>query len=141
MPRNALQFDPAAGLFGLVPARADGPLADIELRRLLTQAIDRQALIDALAVPGLLPRATVLEPGLDGLRLPRHLLGRRFLSLTDGSEVATRAAQMFGGIDRPVIRIELPEAPGAQILLNRLTSDWGALGITVNARKWELRPT
>ena len=53
VPRNALRFDPAAGLFGLVPARADGPAADLELRRLLSQAIDRQALIDALNVPGL----------------------------------------------------------------------------------------
>ena len=70
LPRNALRFDPAAGLFGLVPVREDGPLADVELRRLLAQAIDRPALIEALAVPGLLPRATVLEPGLDGLGNP-----------------------------------------------------------------------
>jgi len=46
-------------------------------------------------------------------------------------DLASKAAQMFGGIDRPVIRIELPDTPGAQILLNRLRSDWGALGITV----------
>ena len=70
LPRNALRFDPVAGLFGLVPARADGPLADRELRRLLSQAIDREALIAALNVPGLVARATLLEPGLDGLRRP-----------------------------------------------------------------------
>jgi oligopeptide transport system substrate-binding protein len=51
LPRNALQFDPAAGFFGLVPARTDGPLANPELRQLLTQSIDRQALLDSLAVP------------------------------------------------------------------------------------------
>src|SRR4029078_7791108 len=67
MPRNALRFDPAMGLFGLVPARADGPGADLELRRLLSQAIDRQALIDALNVPGLLARATLIAAGVDGL--------------------------------------------------------------------------
>lgn len=70
MPKNALRFDPATGLFGLVPARADGPVADVEFRRLLSRAIDRQALIDALNVPGLLPRATLLEPGLDGMPSP-----------------------------------------------------------------------
>ena len=52
LPKAALRFDPAAGLFGLVPARASGPAADPEIRQLLSQAIDRQALIDALNVPG-----------------------------------------------------------------------------------------
>ena len=52
LPRNALQFDPVAGLFGLAPARTGGPLADPELRQLLAQAIDRDALIAALDVPG-----------------------------------------------------------------------------------------
>ena len=131
MPRNALRFDPAAGLFGLVPARAGGPLADIELRRLLTQAIDRQALIDAFAVPGLLPRATVLEPGLDGMPNPAAPQWTAVPVAERRAQLASRAAQMFGGIDRPIIRIALSEAPGAQILLNRLASDWGALGITV----------
>ena len=131
LPRNALQFDPAAGFFGLVPARADGPLADIELRRLLTQAIDRQALIDSLAVPGLLPRATVLEPGLDGMPVPTPPEWINVPIAARRQQLAARAAEMFRGTDRPVIRVELPEAPGAQILLNRLTSDWGALGITV----------
>lgn len=131
MPRNALRFDPAAGLFGLVPARADGPLADVELRRLLTQAIDRQALIDALAVPGLLPRATVLEPGLEGGAnpVPPQWMGVPIAERR--AQLASRAAQMFGGIERPVIRIALPDAPGATILLNRLIGDWATLGVTV----------
>ncbi len=131
LPRNALQFDPAAGFFGLVPARADGPLADADLRRLLAQSIDRQALLDAFAVPGLLPRATVLEPGLDGMANPVAPQWTTVPIAQRREQLASRFAQMFGGIDRPVIRIELPDAPGAQILLNQLTSDWRALGISV----------
>jgi peptide/nickel transport system substrate-binding protein len=131
LPRNALQFDPAAGFFGLVPARTDGPLANPELRQLLTQSIDRQALLDSLAVPGLLPRATVLEPGLDGMPNPIAPQWTAIPIAERRQDLASKAAQMFGGIDRPVIRIELPDTPGAQILLNRLRSDWGALGITV----------
>lgn len=133
MPKNAVRFDPAAGLFGLVPARADGPAADREVRRLLAEAIDRQALIDALGVPGLLPRATILEPGLDGVPdpvVPPWLgmpLDRRRVQLT------TTAERLFGDLDRPVIRIALPDAPGARILLGRLASDWGALGLRVEA--------
>jgi peptide/nickel transport system substrate-binding protein len=131
MPRNALRFDPAAGLFGLVPARADGPLADVELRRLLTQAIDRQALIDAFSVPGLLPRATVLEPGLEGVPNPTPPQWMALPIAERRLQLASRAAQMFGGIERPVIRVALPDAPGARILLNRLIADWGTLGIKV----------
>ena len=70
LPRGALQFDPVAGLFGLVPARKGGPLADAELRKLLSQAIDHDAAIAALDVPGLIGRATILEAGLDGVPDP-----------------------------------------------------------------------
>lgn len=133
MPRNALRFDPAAGLFGLVPARAEGPAADLELRQLLSQAIDRQALIDALNVPGLLPRATLLEPGLDGLQTPVAPEWTAIPLDQRRAELSAAAATLFGDLDRPVIRISLPEGPGARVVLARLASDWGALGITVEA--------
>ena len=70
LPRGALQFDPVAGLFGLVPARVGGPLADPELRKLLSQAIDRDALIASLDIPGLVGRATILEAALEGVPDP-----------------------------------------------------------------------
>ena len=70
LPRGSLRFDPASGLFGLVPLAPGGALDDPDLRRLLSQAIDRDALIAALGVPGLAPRATLLEPGLDGVPAP-----------------------------------------------------------------------
>jgi peptide/nickel transport system substrate-binding protein len=135
MPKDALRFDPAAGLFGLVPARADGPAANRDVRRLLSEAIARQALIDALGVPGLLPRATILEPGLDGVPNPTPPewlttpLDQRRVQL------ATTAQGLFGDMERPVIRVALPDAPGARILLNQLARDWGALGLTVEASK------
>lgn len=131
MPRGALRFDPAAGLFGLVPARADGPAADLELRRLLAQAIDRQALVDALDVPGLLPRSTVLEPGLDGLPDPAPPAWAGIPVAERRPELAAAADAQFGEIERPVLRIALPDAPGAEVLLGRLASDWAVLGIKV----------
>ena len=79
-PRGTLRFDPASGLFGLIPIRGD--IGDADLRRVLSQAIDRDALIAALGVPNLAARATLLEPGLDGLprarrsRLARHAARR-----------------------------------------------------------------
>jgi peptide/nickel transport system substrate-binding protein len=129
LARGALQFDPVAGLFGLVPTRKSGPLADAELRRLLTQAIDRDALLVAFDVPGLVGRSTLLEAGLDGVPDPvappwvAVALGDRRPALIAASD------QLFGERERPLLRIALPEGPGAELLFNRLTADWGLLGI------------
>ena len=133
LPKNALRFDPATGLFGLVPVRSDGPLNDLEFRRLLNEAIDRQALIDALNVPGLLPRVTILEPGLDGMTNPVPPQWAAIPIDQRRAQLSADANRIFGGLDKPVIRIELPDAPGAKVLLGRIASDWGALGITVEA--------
>src|SRR3954447_21722091 len=52
-PRGSLQFDPASGLFGLVPLKPGSDLDDPELRHLLSQAINRDRLVAAFAVPNL----------------------------------------------------------------------------------------
>ncbi|MBA3512204.1 ABC transporter substrate-binding protein [Sphingomonas sp.] len=129
LPRGALRFDPVAGLFGLAPARSGGPLADPELRRLLSQAIDRDALIEALGVPGLVGRATLLEAGLDGVPDP---VTPEWLTVPIGERrpgLIAASDRVFGAEERPVLRIALPEGPGAQLLFNRIASDWALLGI------------
>jgi peptide/nickel transport system substrate-binding protein len=134
LPRGALRFDPAAGLFGLMPARADGPLADAEVRNLLSQAIDRNALVAALGVPGLVPRATILQGGLEGVADPvqpawlaQPLAERR--PALDGE-----ARRLFGE-ERPRLNVALPEGPGGDLLFTRLFADWGAIGIGVERAK------
>jgi oligopeptide transport system substrate-binding protein len=129
LPRNTLQFDPVAGLFGLAPARKGGPLDDPELRHLLAQAIDRDTLIAALDVPGLVGRATLLEAGLEGVPDPVMpswmtvpIAERRRALIAD-------ADRLFGHLDRPLIVVALPDGPGAQLLYNRLAADWAVLGI------------
>jgi peptide/nickel transport system substrate-binding protein len=131
LPRRALQFDPASGLFGLVPARNSGPAASADIRRLLSQAIDREALVAALSVPGLVPRATVLEPALDNIADPvppqwtaTSLADRR-------PELAASARKLFPQDKPAIIRVALPGGPGGDILFNRLAADWGALGVKV----------
>lgn len=131
LPRRALVFDPAIGLFGLVPTRARGPLADVELRRLLSQAVDRAALAEALGVPGLVGRATLLEPKLIGVADP---IAPPWTAVPLGErrpELITAADRLFGAEERPLLRIRLPEGPGAELLLRRLAEDWALLGIRV----------
>jgi oligopeptide transport system substrate-binding protein len=131
LPRRTLQFDPASGLFGLVPLHSGGVLGDADLRRLLSQAIDRDALIAALGVPGLAARATVLDSGLDGIFAPvapawfGTPLGDRLAALRSQSD------RMFGKVAKPAIRVALPDGPGSDLLFQLLSRNWGALGFTV----------
>ncbi|HKP33841.1 MAG TPA: ABC transporter substrate-binding protein [Sphingomicrobium sp.] len=130
LPRAALRFDPASGLFGLVPARIGGALDKPEVRRLLAQILDRGNFVGALGVPGLAARATLLEPGLTDTPAPvaptwsSTPLAQRLPALRADSE-------RLLGKDKPVIRVALPDGPGGDLLLRELARDWGMIGLTV----------
>jgi oligopeptide transport system substrate-binding protein len=130
LPRNALRFDPASGLFGLVPVQRGGKLDNPAVRQLLSQALDRAAFVAALGVPGLGPRATLLELGLDGT--PAPVPPAWFVAPLAERMPALRAdADRLLGKTKPVIEVALPPGPGADLLLNQLKHDWGAIGLTV----------
>jgi len=130
LPRNALRFDPASGLFGLIPIRRGGKLDNPEVRELLSQALDRSTFVAALSVPGLAPRATLLEPSLDGMAAP--VAPAWFATpLADRLESLRSDADRLFGKDRSVIEVALPKGPGADLLLAELKRDWGAIGLTV----------
>ena len=127
--RNALRFDPVAGLFGLVPARSGGPLADRQLRDLLNRAIDRDALVAALGVPNLVPRNTLLQAGLEG-GVSTIAPGWAMQPLAERRAAVIADARAALGSEEPTkLAIALPEGPGADILLARLAADWRPLGI------------
>ena len=134
LPRNSLRFDPASGLFGLVPTRSGTPLDDVGVRQLLSQAIDRDGLVDALRVTGLAPRVTVLEPGLDGVPSPTAPAWAAS-SLADRRAALVAQSTREFGAEKPTLRIFLPDGPGSDILFNRLMIDWGAIGVTVERAK------
>jgi len=131
LPRASLRFDPASGLFGLVPVRPGGKLDNPELRRLLSEAIDRDTLIAALAVPGLAPRANLLDSSLDGI--PPPIVPAWLATAFDDRLAAVRPQvdRLLGKAAKPTIRIAIPEGPGGDILFQLLVRDWGALGFTV----------
>lgn len=131
LPRGSLRFDPASGLFGLVPLRRESTLDDPEVRRLLSQALDRDTYLERVGVPNLAARATVLEAGLDGIPTPvapawfGTPLPNRFAALR------AEANRLFGSAEKPTIRVALPQGPGGDLLLQELRRTWGALGFTV----------
>lgn len=135
-PRGALRFDPASGLFGLAPGGRGGRFASEEWRRLLNRAIDRDSFIAALGVPGLTPRATLLEPGLDGLPAPSPPQWSTSPVADRRGELAAEARSLLGsrGGEQAEIRVFLPEGLGADVLLRELDLDWSFLGLkTVRA--------
>jgi peptide/nickel transport system substrate-binding protein len=130
LPRSAFRFDPASGLFGLVPTKSGGPLDKTDVRHLLSQALDRGNFVGALGVPGLTARANLLEPGLDGVPPP---VAPAWVGAPLGDRLAMLRAQadrLFGKA-KPTIRIALPEGPGGDLLFQEISRDWGALGLTV----------
>jgi peptide/nickel transport system substrate-binding protein len=135
LPRDSLRFDPASGLFGLVPTHSGGPLDKPAVRQLLSQALDRDAFVAALGVPALAPRATLLEAGLDGLPAP---VAPAWTATAYADRVAALQAQankLFPKAEKPTIRIALPEGPGADLLFQLLQRDWGQLGFTLERTK------
>ena len=144
LPRGSLRVDPVAGLLGLVPARRDGIASQLEVRALLDEAIDRDALLAELAVPGLQPRLSLLQPGLDGIAAA-YLPAWSPLSLAlRRADLAQRADELFqtpaeepaGPVDaaatsRQIVRVALPGGPGGAIILRRLKADWEPLGLEV----------
>jgi oligopeptide transport system substrate-binding protein len=130
-PRNALRFDPASGLFGLAPAGRGGPFASEEWRSLLSRAIDRNAFVAALGVPALAPRASLLEPDLDGIAsVSAPAWSAQPLEERRG-RLAAEARSMIGSGGPLEIRVWLPEGMGADVLLRQLELDWSFLGLKV----------
>ena len=131
MPRGTLRFDPVAGLFGLAPTSRSEVLQEADVRRLLSRAIDRSALIAGLRVGGLVPRATLLQGGLEGIQSPPqpNWLGQP--AEERRAALVAEANRLFGRVDRPTLRIALPDGPGGKYLLARLGYDWAPLGIKV----------
>ena len=132
LPGGALRFDPASGLFGLVFIQNSGPAADPEVRRALSMAIDRPALVAALGVPDLLPRESVLPSGIEELPNPSlpawsadPLPMRRQAAARIISEMADEA---------PVrLRVAVPDAPGYRLVFAHLRRDWRLIGIMADA--------
>src|SRR5579884_1225150 len=130
LPGGSLRFDPASGLFGLAPRNAGGPLDNPAVRQLLSQAIDRQNFVGGLGVPGLSARATLLEPGLDGIT---STTVPDWMSTPLAERVAMLKSQAdhLLGQAKPVIRVALPDGLGGDFLFDELKRDWGAIGLTV----------
>jgi len=131
VPRGTLRFDPVAGLFGLAPTRRNADLQEADVRRLLSRAIDRAALVAELRVDGLAPRATLLQAGIEGVGQPPQPEWLGQPAAERRAELVAEADRLFGDTERPTLRLAMPEGPGGDYLFDRLRYDWAPIGIKI----------
>ncbi|WP_343528652.1 ABC transporter substrate-binding protein [Sphingomonas sp.] len=123
---TAIRIDPAAGLFGLAIASRDGFLGDAANRQALSGAIDRAAILSAIA-PNWDATDRLLPDAIDS-DAPPQVPGWALLTL-DERRAAARARVADWG--RPVrLRIALPRGSGANLLYGQLGATLRMIGIT-----------
>jgi peptide/nickel transport system substrate-binding protein len=129
VPRGSLVFDPVAGLFGLSFGRTGtGPLARAEVRQALSMAIDRPTLVNALGVPGLQPRETLLPAGIEGLAAPAAPAWTASPLPARRAAAARALAPILKG-KRLHILVAMPEGPGWRLVFALLRRDWATIGV------------
>ena len=128
LSRGTIRIDPVLGLFGLFVMRPQGLLAGADEREALAMTVDRDALITAFALGGWTPSARILPaavaPPRTGERWPGLTLAAR---RTQAAARIARYGAAHGGV--PPVSIDLPTGPGRGVLLERLTSDFAAIGV------------
>ena len=127
-PDDALRFDPVSGLLGLAFVEEAGPLADPQVRRALSMAIDRAGLVAAIGVPGLQPRNSIVPPAVAELPNPSA-------PAWTGTPLSARraaAAAIIAGVEEAGLRIRvaMPDGPGYRLMFAHLRRDWRAIGVT-----------
>lgn len=131
--RESILLDPVDGLFGLAVVDESGVLGDGLARDAIGMAIDRQRIVDALDIPGWSPRIT-LRPQRSGNGAiapiyPAWVDFSRTERIRRARAIISDWKQRHGDGDA-VVRIALPDGPGARILFAWLNTDLSAIGIT-----------
>ena len=127
-PGNRLVVDQAHGLFGLSFASAEGPLAGAAVRQALSMAIDRDALVQALNVPGFTARNALVPGGLAELPRPATPVWAT-QPLPMRRELAARAIAALALAEPLRLRVAMPEGPGYRIVFAHLRRDWRLIGV------------
>jgi peptide/nickel transport system substrate-binding protein len=125
---DALRFDPAMGLFGLSFGSREGITGLGPVRRALSMAIDRAALVAAIGVPDLQPRETLLPPGIGSCPSLPGRNGQRRLCRCAGC-LPPRPLLRRAVVSRSLSGSQCRTAP-ATASSSPICADWRAIGVT-----------
>jgi peptide/nickel transport system substrate-binding protein len=122
------KVDPAAGLFGLAIVSRTGFLAESANRVAVARSVDRQAIVTAFA-PWWNATAQLLPDRLDSSAPPA--VAAWVAPAAPGETPAAELVQAWRAAhDGPlVLRISLPQGPGARILYGVVAAGLGRIGI------------
>jgi peptide/nickel transport system substrate-binding protein len=132
LPDGPTVLDPVRGLLGLAFLRSDGLLAEAPFRQALSMSIDRAGIMARFNVPGLQPRTSILPPGLSETPAPA-LPEWSTIPLPTRREVAARIVADLADVERPRIRIAVPDGPGYRIIFAHIRRDWRYIGVDAEA--------
>ncbi|RJY09708.1 ABC transporter substrate-binding protein [Aurantiacibacter aquimixticola] len=121
---GTLRVDATIGLFGLLPRRADGVLADAVTREALAMAIDREALIGRFNIGGWPPATRIVPALVPGVSASAPRWG-------DDIELRRAEARSRIGGSAPALSLALPEGTGWDMLLDELAQQWSSIGVTL----------
>lgn len=127
-PSNALVFDNVSGLLGVSFNPRGGPLISAALRQALAMAIDRQAMVNAIGVPGLTPRTSLVPAGVQDL--PN--IAQPYWANMSQAQRQTEARRLVAELALPArltLRVALPDGPGYQAIFAYLRRDWRLIGV------------
>jgi ABC-type oligopeptide transport system substrate-binding subunit len=129
--KDAAQFDPAPGLFGLLFVEAGPFLSDTANREALAKAIDRPRMISDFNVTAWKEMLTLAPETLGNrVNLPRPAWTSLRIDQRKAEARETIGRwQSANGKVRP-LRIALPRGPGSRMLFARLKSDLAAIGLS-----------
>jgi len=129
---RASQFviDRPQGLFGLAFVSRDGLTSDANIREALSMAIDRTTLLRTLSLTGVLARDTILPSALDQADAPAAPDWSGATLEMRRAEAGKRVVEWAKTAKAPpLVRVALPDGPGARLLFARLAADWRTIGV------------
>ena len=131
LSRGTVRMDAVLGLFGFQVVRAEGILAEPDLREAVAMAIDRDAIVQPFNLRGWVAATRIVPPGL-GSKEEGQVERWQDLSLDERRAEAARRVQNWRaaqGDEQPGVSIAMPQGPGADIVFARLRADLATIGI------------
>jgi oligopeptide transport system substrate-binding protein len=131
---NAFRLEPSWGVYGYLANVAEGPLADVRVRRALSMALDRDAILGRLfAIPAMRPVPGLAPPDLARGASMQPMPYWAAWPIEARREEAQRLLQESGyGPDSPLsVRVSVPRGREHANLLQAVANEWSHLGVSV----------
>jgi len=127
---QALRIEPSYGVYGYLTNSRKEPLKDVRVRRALSIAIDRPAIVGRFDLPAVRPVFGLVPPNLPSYGDPP---APPWISLpAEGRQAEARALLAEAGFtaDQPLqVEISLPAAREHAAIAEAVSRDWAAIGV------------